>query len=388
MNLMRTLGVALFLLIGIAALTPNITADTLTYRNTVQEPEPTLQATAFIDEFDPVLFYQQSGIVPIDETYQELYASRNRVSFTVFACPPTNAITRQLVAAAERAAENWNRITEPHFSINLSIHSCEFALNVGKWGNRKNEIYLVKTGDRFVQEDTAGGYISIKGATLFVEEDIIVNRTVISKIEDPEYALEFILTHELGHALGLEDAYLVEGQRNSCGFSIMLPLGTCVRQRDSEFVNYHVDPTPKPLDIEALERVYGREFSSPTNPPPNQDPKSTLSYFDLNSDRLLNDSEFFVLLDAWLADDVADTLFFDGVDYWISQAPLPVSTQSTFSLQDAHEITIFDQNGTTLDIITDYRRLQAMQRMLANGVYIYRACSDSACWTGFFMVMR
>ncbi len=48
----------------------------------------------------------------------------------------------------------------------------------------------------------------------------------------------------------------------------------------------------------------------------------TVKRFDINGDNLIDDSEFFNILDAWIAGELSDDDFVRAVDLWISQQPI------------------------------------------------------------------
>lgn len=56
-------------------------------------------------------------------------------------------------------------------------------------------------------------------------------------------------------------------------------------------------------------------------PPPTGGP-SSLKSFDTNSNNLIDDSEFFAIIDAWIAGQLDDATFFKATDLWISQQPI------------------------------------------------------------------
>ncbi len=52
--------------------------------------------------------------------------------------------------------------------------------------------------------------------------------------------------------------------------------------------------------------------------PPNGGP-SSLKSFDINNNDRIDDPEFFLIIDAWIAGRLDDALFFQAIDLWISQ---------------------------------------------------------------------
>jgi hypothetical protein len=61
---------------------------------------------------------------------------------------------------------------------------------------------------------------------------------------------------------------------------------------------------------------------SPPPPPPPPPGGTTLQSFDTNNNNLIDDPEFFAIIDAWIAGQLSDTLFFQAVDLWVSQSPI------------------------------------------------------------------
>ena len=133
----------------------------------------------------------------------------------------------------------------------------------------------------------------------------------------------------------------------------------------------------------------------PGNPPPTPPPPVngvSLEDYDTNNDCVLSDVEFFVLMDAWIAEAIGDILFFSGVDAWIDQANICASSTSTeVSLQMSsvgllitssisnlgliHIIgsdgkIIFSQNTQSSHLNWNLRN--ATGQRVANGVYFVR----------------
>ncbi|MBI1730255.1 hypothetical protein HYR53_06525 [Candidatus Acetothermia bacterium] len=68
--------------------------------------------------------------------------------------------------------------------------------------------------------------------------------------------------------------------------------------------------------------------SGGSTPPSNNPPPSgtTLSSFDTNHNHVLDDTEFFAAVDAWIAGQISDIIFFKLVDLWISQGPITAAS--------------------------------------------------------------
>jgi len=129
------------------------------------------------------------------------------------------------------------------------------------------------------------------------------------------------------------------------------------------------------------------------NPPPTPPIGSDdLEDYDTDGDCTLSDIEFFVLLDAWLAEDIDDITFFAGVDAWIGELNIcsAVASSNLVSLRvGAHGLhisasdsaglgavkvydtsgkLIFSQNTQSNGLVWNLR--DVMNHPVANGVYI------------------
>jgi len=133
--------------------------------------------------------------------------------------------------------------------------------------------------------------------------------------------------------------------------------------------------------------------------PPGGGLLSTLKRFDANGNNLIDDGEFFAIIDAWIAGQLDNDTFFKAVDLWVSQSPIgsagvdqkplmldslsvtPVRGAMTFIAQGRNitstGVQIFDLNGKPIfDQETSGTRLTwnlsaADGQVMANGVYLY-----------------
>lgn len=69
-------------------------------------------------------------------------------------------------------------------------------------------------------------------------------------------------------------------------------------------------------------KVVVQGTQSPPPPPPPIGGATDLEAFDTNSNNLIDDPEFFAVIDAWIAGQLDDAAFFQAVDLWVSQAPI------------------------------------------------------------------
>ena len=152
------------------------------------------------------------------------------------------------------------------------------------------------------------------------------------------------------------------------------------------------DPEPQPVPPTP-------EPPSTDPPAPEPTPGTDLDSYDTNGDCVINDAEFFDIIDAWLSQAIGDAFFFDGVDAWIGQESVCVVASSSrmidavelklqsrgsrgfvFSMSTASAselgVEIFGLNGQSLfenesGNGTLFWNLQARSgKQVANGVYI------------------
>lgn len=60
----------------------------------------------------------------------------------------------------------------------------------------------------------------------------------------------------------------------------------------------------------------------PVEAPPGGGSAHPLKRFDVNGNDLIDDPEFFAIIDAWIAGQLDDPTFFQAIDLWVSQRPL------------------------------------------------------------------
>ncbi len=138
---------------------------------------------------------------------------------------------------------------------------------------------------------------------------------------------------------------------------------------------------------------------SPGLPPPAA--SLPLEGFDENNNDILDDNEFFAVIDAWIAEQIDDATFFRAIDLWISQGRISSATSSSkvpraesikLTAHPAQEaitfiargqgissigVEIYDLNGRRIfaqeeagtRLIWNLRRSDGER--IANGVYLY-----------------
>lgn len=135
-------------------------------------------------------------------------------------------------------------------------------------------------------------------------------------------------------------------------------------------------------------------------PPPPTGGTMDLESFDTNNNGVIDDPEFFAIIDAWVAGQIDNVLFFQAVDLWVSQGPISsVGLRSSplrldtvalttradrrviFATQGegiaALGVEIFDLSGTRIfaQETSGARLVWNMNtndgRPVANGVYLY-----------------
>lgn len=128
----------------------------------------------------------------------------------------------------------------------------------------------------------------------------------------------------------------------------------------------------------------------------------SLKSFDINGNNVIDDPEFFAVVDAWVADQLEDSLFFQAIDLWISQgsitstshrsrpfkiyaialAPSSAPRIVTFSVHGqgiaSLRVEVFSLNGVRL-FAQEAGGTQLMWSLrteegqpIANGTYLYR----------------
>jgi len=97
-----------------------------------------------------------------------------------------------------------------------------------------------------------------------------------------------------------------------------------------------------------------------------------VAQFDANRNGVIEDSEFFKAVDAWLASRISESLFFRVIDSWIQRTTVSSSDDQAL-LCCAGRIRLFDLQGRFMAEMptTSLKDLRFHTKALANGGYIF-----------------
>ena len=291
--------------------------------------------------------------VPLSEIW-EYYTALQPVSFVVKECGfdefQGGFSTGDLARAAERAAIAWESAF-PGIQINLQTANCSFDPG---FRNGMHEIYWAKFSNGGPELGDYMGFFLFSGEV--VEHDISIDSESLGAFVDRNQgnraiALYNLMLHELGHALGLGDAYQVDAR--GCDWSVMLV--QCMGP----------ERQPTQQDIAALQHIHGfrpqpsaaptpqPEPPSPTPPPADNSPPPAsgsqfqLKDFDMDGNGVIGDEDLFRAMDLWALGDLSDRELTLLVDAWISQVRV-ASTNRRASTLNPTAVEIFDTSGKLL----------------------------------------
>ncbi len=130
------------------------------------------------------------------------------------------------------------------------------------------------------------------------------------RLRTPGWIITGIRQDPLGHRLlGLQR------ERPGTGFETVMIDGPEGRGRLGRIVLFQ---NGAPLVIATSQPTFlGVELA-----PPGGGLFSPLKRFDANGNNLIDDPEFFAIIDAWIAGQLDTPLFFQAIDLWVSQRPI------------------------------------------------------------------
>ena len=299
----------------------------------------------------PVFASHESGptnrTVPLSEIW-EYYSALDPVSFVIKECGfdefQGGFQTGDLEAAAYRAATAWEAAF-PSVRFNLHTADCSFDPS---FRNGMHEIHWAKFSKGGPELGDYMGFFLFSGE--IVEHDISIDSESLGDFVDRNQgdrttALYNLMLHELGHALGLGDAYLVDAR--GCDWSVMLV--QCIGPARQ----------PTAQDVEALQHIHGfrpQPSAAPTpiqpppvdqppaQQPPTPQPHFQLKNYDLDGNGVIGDEDLFRAIDMWALDEISDGELTLIVDAWISQVRV-ASTKRRTSTQSPTAVEIYDTSG-------------------------------------------
>jgi hypothetical protein len=121
-------------------------------------------------------------------------------------------------------------------------------------------------------------------------------------------------------------------------------------------------------------------------------PPPGLAQFDLNGNGVIDDAEFFMVIDRWIAGGISDGVFFAVIDAWITQSTvraggaaarlsvrvLPGGASFVARGAVALQLEVFDTQGKQLYVGTTSGGRLLWPGSPANGVYLYVATAQGA----------
>jgi len=350
---------------------------------------------------------------------------------------PTKA---QLLEAIRRAFDRWAAGSPLRF---VDVSDRVFALRDlgGSGSGAEIDLLAVPKGDLAFRNTTLAANTSLTlkkekpigtngrelpGRTI-TSADILFNTDALYYFDpnDPEVRrlqstgwtlmhFESLLLHEIGHALGLDhpDEYPERNFDTDTNPSTPMIIDCqypLQGVKPSSSIDWNAVMISQDSGTLRLDLTYddlgGRDFLYPpcgmSSPSPGPSPRAgspSLQRFDQNGNNLLDDPEFFAVIDAWIAGEIDDPTFFQAIDLWVAQLPIAsagwgssrdretVQTRSgpsgvlfvaNSSRTTRMAVHVYDANGrlvyaqTTTGAALRWNLARADGRRLANGVYLY-----------------
>ena len=299
---------------------------------------------------------------------------------------PTKA---QLIEAIRRAFDRWAAGSPLRF---IDVSDQVFALqDLGFPGSGAEiDLLAVPGGDRAFRRTTLAANTSVtfsnerpigttgrefSGKTI-TSADILFNVDASYYFDpnDPEVQrlqqrgatlmhFESLLLHEISHAIGLDHPDEFPERNFDTDLDPTNPMIIdCQYPLQGLKLSPNIDrtavATSRGSGSHRLELTYddlgGREFLYPScdSRPPTSGPPSpprpgggTLKSFDVNNNDLIDDAEFFAIIDAWINGQLDDVLFFDAIDLWVSQRPISSAEIGGLKVQaDGRALVITSQS--------------------------------------------
>lgn len=230
----------------------------------------------------------------------------------------------------------------------------------------------------------------------------------LSPREVPAGAVRFVVANRgaVGHAFALVGPGVSQETR------VLRPGGDAtvtVELAPGTYAIWCPVPGHRELGMETPLRVI------PVQPPEEGEGGSPLKRFDLNNNDLIDDPEFFAIIDAWVAGELDDATFFLAIDLWVIRRPIssismgsqgqgerarfalgvhPRRGEIVFAVRGAREIVslrveiysltgqrVFARTASSSQLIWNLSTLEGQP--IANGVYLHRVIawgSDGTVW--------
>lgn len=109
-----------------------------------------------------------------------------------------------------------------------------------------------------------------------------------------------------------------------------------------------------------------------------------LTQFDKNGDKILEDSEFFAVVDAWVGDKIENSLFFAAVDEWVSSRQIQVAAISSLATQQNSEVALIKSDSTSISFTAQATETHSLQieifSLAGERLYAQKASGNRLTW--------